>query len=406
MADGGRRTEAWTRRETLMASADTLASTGTTIAPGPVGRRTRSVLPTIDARPDGEVRLLHEDRERYRSVAVVGEGGMGVVERAEDLDIGRPIAIKRLSPEVSHAVGVARFVGEVRIVGGLDHPNVAPIHDVGVDEEGRYFFVMKYVEGQNLADVIDALAAGDPAAHARWTFERRIEAMIGVLRALEYAHSRGVLHRDVKPDNIMIGRFGEVWLVDWGIAARVGEVEPGVAQGDEAAPALCGTPAYMSPEQAKGAALDARSDVYSAAVTLHEFLCLRHYLHHRADNLATLLDAVIHESPVVAGVGVHRSPHQSAPPIEVQRMIEECLRKDPAARPPSASAVIDALQAYLGGRNQAHCVYSFTKRCLRSGGHMVDRAPRAAVVGMFLAAGLAAFGLVMLVAVVLGGWTG
>jgi serine/threonine protein kinase len=176
---------------------------------------------------------------------VLGTGGMGVVERAEDVDIGRPVAIKRLLPEATHPFGVARFVSEIRIVGSLDHPNVVPIHDVGVDDDGRYFFVMKYVEGQTLADVIDKLAAGDPLTHAFWTFERRAELMIAVLQALEYAHERGVIHRDVKPENIMVGSHGEIRLMDWGIAKHVGVQEPGEANG-----ALIGTPAYMSPEQA------------------------------------------------------------------------------------------------------------------------------------------------------------
>ncbi|MEZ4452512.1 MAG: hypothetical protein R3B09_23815 [Nannocystaceae bacterium] len=122
----------------------------------------------------------------------------------------------------------------------------------------------------------------------------------------------------------------------------------------------------MFPEQVEGRALDARSDVYSAAVTLHELLTLGHYLAHRADNLATLLDAVVHESPAVAGVGLHHHPHQSAPPIEVQRIVEASLSKDPAARLPSASAMLGALQDYLAGRNHACCVYSFTKRSLRA----------------------------------------
>jgi eukaryotic-like serine/threonine-protein kinase len=266
---------------------------------------------------------------------------------------------------------------------------------------GPCFFVMKYVDGQPLSEIIDALAAGDPAAHAHWTFERRIEAILGVLRALEYAHSQGVIHRDVKPDNIMIGRFGEVWLVDWGIAVKAGEAEPGVAsEGESGSPALCGTPAYMSPEQVRGAALDGRSDLYSVAVTLHEFLGLRHYLSHRTDNVVELLHAVEHESPAVAGIGVHQSPHQSAPPIEVQRIVEALLHKDPGARPPSASAVIDMLEAYLGGRNRVHCVYSFTKRGLREGGRMVDRAPRMAVTMAFLTAALALVGLVSLVMLV------
>lgn len=143
-----RRTEAWSRHDTragMLAGTVAAGSPGgaPTLAPAAVRRRGVSALPTIELGTGGAVTLHHQAQDRYRRVAVIGEGGMGVVERAEDVDIGRPIAIKRLSPEASHPLGVARFVSEVRIVGNLEHPNVAPIHDVGVDDEGRYFFVME-----------------------------------------------------------------------------------------------------------------------------------------------------------------------------------------------------------------------------------------------------------------------
>lgn len=175
----------------------------------------------------GQIQLTYEAGDRYRTLGILGTGGMGVVERAEDIDIGRPVASKRLLSEASNAIGVACFVTEVRIVGSLDPPNVVPLYDVGVDADGCYFFVMKYVEGETLADIIARLAADDPAALAFWTSERRVELMIAVLQALDYAHERGVLHRDVKPENIMVGTHGEVRLMDWRIARRIGVPDPG-----------------------------------------------------------------------------------------------------------------------------------------------------------------------------------
>jgi serine/threonine protein kinase len=176
---------------------------------------------------------------------------------------------------------------------------------------------MKYVEGQTLADIIDRLAAGDPATTAFWTFERRAELMIAVLQALDYAHERGVIHRDIKPENIMVGSHGEVRLMDWGIAKRIG-VEPGEPdRRGRGATGLIGTPAYMSPEQAACASSTRRSDLYSAAVTFHEFLGLRHYLAHRADSMFGLIDAIQNEhadlsTPAAAKFPARDAPHLSA----------------------------------------------------------------------------------------------
>jgi len=399
-----RATQGWLRMATRAADLDmnaaTLAEPGRA-RPGPAqaiaaSRRPRSisVLPTVHAAPGGVVELLHEPAERYRALGVLGTGGMGVVERAEDVDIGRPVAIKRLLPEASHALGVARFVSEIRIVGSLDHPHVVPIHDVGVDDDGRYFFVMKYVEGHTLADIIDRLAAGDAAALQFWTFERRVELIIAVLQALAYAHERGIIHRDIKPENIMVGAHGEVRLMDWGIARRIGELEPGEVASDEgdAAPGLIGTPAYMSPEQAACRKLDARSDLYSLTVTLHEFMSLRHYLAHRADSLYALIDAVQNEQVDV----VHGADDHPMPP-ELRHICGYGLAKDPAARFQSAEEMIAELRAYIDGRSAVRCSYTLTKRMLREGGRMVDRRPRLAV-GLAMAhTTLAVFGFGSLV---------
>ena len=340
------------------------------VAPGS-RPRSISVLPTVH-NEGGQIQLTHEAADRYRSLEVLGTGGMGVVERAEDIDIGRPVAIKRLLPEANNAIGVARFVSEIRIVGSLDHPNVVPIHDVGLDVDGRYFFVMKYVEGQTLADIIERLAAGDPPALAFWTSERRVELMIAVLQALDYAHERGILHRDVKPDNIMVGTHGEVRLMDWGIARRIGQPDPG----EDATPGLIGTPAYMSPEQATLAELDARSDIYSAVVVLHEFFALRHYLAHHADSLYGLLDAVKSES--VDFFGDRENPNARLPP-ELRHICCHGMQKDRKERHQSARELIDDLRRYIDGTYEVKCMFTFTKRALREGGRFVDRRPRAAV---------------------------
>jgi serine/threonine protein kinase len=407
-AVGNEATLAWSRMETQVPAemASTIARTGASahVTLPDLARRTLSVLPQVEMGAGGEVRLVHDPRDRYRRLGVVGEGGMGVVERAEDVDIGRPVAIKRLLPEASHPLGVARFVGEVRIVGSLEHPNVVPIHDVGLDAEGRYFFVMKYVEGETLGEVIEKLRRGDPEAHAAWPFERRAEVMIAVLRALAYAHARGVVHRDVKPDNIMIGRFGEVWLMDWGIAHKLGDPEPGASaqRADDPTAGLIGTPAYMSPEQVRCEPIDPRSDLYAAAVTLHEFIGLKHYLAKRADNLLGLLDAVEREVPQIYGPGAYDTPHQGPPPIELQMVCARGLEKDPAKRYQSAAEMIDGLRAYLEGRCEVRCVYSLTKRAMREGGRVLDRYPRLGIGLSFAVVALALVGLAALLALLLG----
>ena len=168
----------------------------------PTLARTGTVLPRVEPAGD-DVKLVHDGRTRYEPKRLLGEGGMGTVTLAVDHDIDRAVALKQVRQDVG-ARGVARFVEEVRTIGRLEHPNIIPIHDVGVDEAGNYFFVMKYVEGETLEAIIEQLAAGDPAAHQRFSYEVRVQIFIGLLRALAYAHDRGIIHRDLKPANVMV----------------------------------------------------------------------------------------------------------------------------------------------------------------------------------------------------------
>ena len=192
---------------------------GDEVGPRLTGTVGRTSLPDV-SRSGNQVTLTSRNEVRYRNESVLGRGGMGEVQLANDQDIGRRVAVKRLLDK-KNPQSVARFIDEVRTVGKLEHPNIVPIHDVGVDADGSLFFVMKYVDGETLASIISRLHEGDREYHHRYGFEARLDLFSGLLRALQYAHEQGMLHRDVKPENIMVGHFGEVMLTDWGIARHV-----------------------------------------------------------------------------------------------------------------------------------------------------------------------------------------
>jgi serine/threonine-protein kinase len=373
---------------TALAQTAAAPSADAAIVPPAALRATRpSVLPHIERDNAGGLRVVHDGAERYKHVARIGAGGMGEVERAEDRDIGREVAIKRLLPEAANAAGLARFVDEVRIVGSLEHPNVVPVHDVGVDADGRYFFVMKYVEGETLEAIIEKLLARDPETTRAYPVSRRVEVFLDVLKALEYAHAQGVIHRDIKPSNVIVGRYGEVYLMDWGISRRVDAAEHEFVQEtkDPSARAqvrttrhgaLIGTPAYMSPEQARGDhdRVDPRSDLYAACVMFHELLSLRYYLDDRCATLPQLLMAIEHVPMPYFGLGQGAPGHPGLPP-EYAHFLAKGLQKDPARRWQSAAEMIAELYGILEGKVRVQCVATFSKRVTREAGRFVDRHP-------------------------------
>ncbi len=392
------------------ALAQTLAAEGaehavaTMAASATAVPKSSTVLPSIE--DDGTtVTLVPRNRVRYAQLKKLGEGGMGEVTLALDEDIGRNVALKRLHPGSLTSTGMARFVDEVHVVGQLEHPNIVPIHDVGIDEEGRYFFVMKYVEGETIENIIEKLQAKDPEYVRKYTIEARVELFIGVLHALQYAHAHGIVHRDLKPANVMVGKFGEVVLMDWGIAKPLKnrrEIQGDAAKDDKAAEtmtakermfttrhgSLLGTPAYMAPEQARGRIdlIDERSDLYSAVVMLHELLGLKHYLHDK-QSITSMLHAVMEESADDACAFPFFSDSAlGPPPIEYLYICRQGLQKDPKDRFQTVAQLDEALQAAIEGRFQVHCAIGMTKRMSREFGRFVDRKPQVAFMTMLIGA--------------------
>ena len=309
--------------------------------------------------------------ERYEEGHVLGEGGMGVVVQANDRDLARSVAVKRLQPRATSPEHLGRFLREAQVTAQLEHPGVLPVHDVGVDEQGRFFYVMRLVRGdETLRRVIDRLRAGDEATLREFSSERRVRVILKLAEILAYAHSKGVVHRDVKPENIMLGSFGEVYLVDWGLAKISGAAdEPSpAALGDHSGSsvtregAIVGTPLYMAPEQARGEPATPASDVYALGAILYELVSLHHYLEPPARSTVELLDRLANGKLVPAEL--HYNGANGRVPRFLSFICERALRQDPAERYPSARELERALDGFIEGQGPIVCPVTFQLRVL------------------------------------------
>lgn len=221
-------------------------------------------------------------RGRYHLLELAGEGGMGKVWLARDEGLNRTVALKELKPELADRPDArARFIREAQITGGLEHPFIVPIHELQTD--GVLYYAMRLVRGATFADAIAALHGRASARTGDWDQPRLLAVFVQVCQAVAFAHSHGVVHRDLKPANVILGNFGEVFVVDWGLAREVNT--PDVTEGESEANAATdsrttragqalGTPAYMSPEQAAGRSQDAgpAADIFGLGAILFEIL--------------------------------------------------------------------------------------------------------------------------------------
>ena len=299
---------------------------------------------------------LDESGPRYQRSALLGEGGMGQVWQVRDGRVGRRVAMKLMRVrDVADDAARARFLREARVQGQLEHPAVVPVYDLGRNAEGELYFTMKRIRGQTLSQILQRLVKRDPEITERFSLRRLLTAFSQICLTIEYAHARGVLHRDLKPDNLMLGDHGEVYVLDWGVARVLRDdlvdSDSGsmsteqllalAAQSQQTG--LVGTPGYIAPEQLKGRVIGPTADVYALGAILFELITL--------DPIVGDVNVLSRLERTIAGVDVAARFAELGTKASPE-LIALCVRattNDPATRLPSARAMHEAIERYLDG---------------------------------------------------------
>ncbi len=313
---------------------------------------------------------------RYRIERVISQGGMGTVYQVMDVNCRRRVAMKILRPDgPMRPDELLRFVEEAQISSQLEHPNIVPVHELGLDDQGQVFYTMKYVQGVTLTEVLDCLRRGDPSTAEQYPLSRLLTIFQKACDAVAFAHSKGVVHRDLKPENIMIGEYGEVLVMDWGLAKALsgqsrtsfpvsGAPIDSVRQDTQGlhmktlAGWIMGTPGYMAPEQARTGEVDVRSDIYSLGAILYSILTLRPPI--EGKELTGLLEKIgrgdirpplAHNEPPpdgTAAIPLAHCPGQKIP-AALSEIAMKALSLDPKDRYPSVRNFQADLEAYQDG---------------------------------------------------------
>jgi eukaryotic-like serine/threonine-protein kinase len=330
-------------RDTLQdpASRDTLAI-GVSNQGGSMHPPSLSTLPPA---------RLEEVTARYETRSILGSGGMGEVYLSLDRRIGREIAMKVMRAEAAQKKDVReRFEREARVQGQLEHPAIVPVYDLAAGPDGADYFTMKRVRGHTLEQILAGLREKDPTFVAAYPWRKLLTTVASACLAMAFAHARGVLHRDLKPGNIMLGDFGEVYVLDWGLAKMFeplrtpGGVPPILAERTTARGSVMGTPGYMAPEQVQGADdLDGRTDIFGLGAILFEVLTLEPLFPVRP--VMQMLSATLVGADARCSV---RAPEKNVAP-ELESICVKATAPTPEGRFATAREMHDAIERFLAG---------------------------------------------------------
>ena len=311
---------------------------------------------------------LGKSRNKYVVSDEVGHGGMGIILNAFDNDIQRDVAMKVIARQRTVPPSfIDRFIKEAQVQGQLEHPNICPVHELGVRDDGQIYFTMKMVQGLSLADMIRQTRE-EKQTDSRKRLIDVLNIFLKICDGLAFAHSRGIIHRDLKPDNIMVGDFGEVYVMDWGLAKMLGEEEEDschygliidnqdIREGTmkTVTGSVVGTPAYMPPEQAKGLVrdMDERSDIYSLGALLYELLAL--VPPYPEKNAWEVLSKIGTKVPAPPSRGNKEADISS----ELDSIVMKCLEKDRSDRYQTVQELKHEIELYLSGRPIGAMEYS------------------------------------------------
>ncbi|MEM1109925.1 MAG: serine/threonine-protein kinase [Planctomycetota bacterium] len=288
---------------------------------------------------------------KYDDFRPLTEGGTAALQTCLDKNLNRTVVYKSLHPHLADdETETARFVREARVTAMIPHPGTVPLYEIGRDRAGNAYFTMKKLEGRDLRSILTDILQRNHRTQELYPLERLIDIVTSAAQTVAYAHAQGVVHRDLKPANILVGEFGEVTVLDWGLAKVTGETTPenalppagkkGIALELTQPGRRFGTPLYMSPEQARGGDTDARTDVYALGIILYEILTGQPLVF--GQELDDVLKQIL-ERPTP-------QPSEVAPkrdiPAELEAICLKCLAKAPNDRYADVPALIEDLQAY------------------------------------------------------------
>ena len=326
------------------------------------------------------------DEDFYGKLSILAEGGVGMILKGTDSNLGREVAVKVLRPEKrENPNAVKRFIREARATAQIEHPNIVPIHELGIHPELGVYFTMKKIGGEPLNTVIQHLQAGLPEYTRQYSLSQLMHIFTDVGNGIAYAHSKGIIHRDLKPDNIFIGSFGEVLVIDWGLVRNIdasetekdgydtekNESEINIDIENESELNLTkeghisGTPYYMSPEQVRGenSKIDHRSDIYTLGVILYQMLTLR--LPFEGKSTIEIMKKV--------AKGDFTPPRQAAPqrriPMELEAICMKAMAHSPKERYQNVNDLLKDIYNYFDDFPVSAVKHSllgrFWKLCMR-----------------------------------------